>query len=182
MDRRTPRTTPRPWRPMQPDRFDPDPAAHAQRLAALGADELWTNDRYQAVVRRVGRTPVGFLVELSITRRDKAPIHDWRDLQRVKNDIMGPEVEAVELYPAESRLVDTANQYALFCLPKGRRFPFGFRARLVLVGDDGHTRQRAFEDPAVQAEAEANRQRLLAPDGEATRARPRGVSEETPND
>jgi hypothetical protein len=37
-------------------------------------------------------------------------VHDWRDLQRIKNQLVGPECEAVELYPAESRKVDTANQ------------------------------------------------------------------------
>lgn len=52
---------------------------------------------------------------LSIKRRDREPISDWRAMQKIKNAIVGDEWEAVEIYPAESRLVDTANQYHLFC-------------------------------------------------------------------
>jgi hypothetical protein len=44
-------------------------------------------------------------------RLDGQAIHDWRELQRIKNEIVGDEIEAVELYPAESRLLDTANWY-----------------------------------------------------------------------
>lgn len=69
---------------------------------------------------------------LSIKRRDKEPIHDWRELQEIKNAIMGDNCEAVELYPAEARLVDSANQYHLFALRQsGLRFPFGYQERLV---------------------------------------------------
>ena len=73
----------------------------------------------------------GKITYLSIKRRDKKPIHDWRELQKIKNAIVGDEVEAIELYPAESRLVDTANQYHLFCLPLGTKFPFGWLHRAV---------------------------------------------------
>ena len=52
---------------------------------------------------------------LSIKRLDREPINDWRAMQKIKNAIVGNEWEAVEIYPAESRLVDTANQYHLFC-------------------------------------------------------------------
>jgi hypothetical protein len=38
------------------------------------------------------------------------PIHNWRHLQQIKNDICGEESEALELYPAMSRIVDTVNQ------------------------------------------------------------------------
>lgn len=74
---------------------------------------------------------------------DREPIHDWRELQDVKNALVGTEGEAVELYPAESRLVDTANQYHLFALAeRGQRFPFGFRERLVGDKSVGASRQR----------------------------------------
>ena len=58
----------------------------------------------------------GDMFWLSIKRRDRAPVHDWRELQQIKNMIVGDEHEGFEVYPAESRLVDTANQY-----PSGRR-------------------------------------------------------------
>src|SRR5262249_13701026 len=56
--------------------------------------------------------PIQF--HLAIFRNDRQPVHDWRDLQRVKNDICGPEAEACEIYPAESRLCDRANTYHLW--------------------------------------------------------------------
>jgi len=66
---------------------------------------------------------------LGIYCADGEPRHDWRDFQRIKNQLCGPEWEALELYPAESRLIDPSNYYLLWCAPKipigmyeGRRF------------------------------------------------------------
>lgn len=70
---------------------------------------------------------------LSIKRLDRRPIMDWRDLQWIKNELLGPEEEMVQIFPAESRLVDTSNQYWFFHYP-GRRWPFGFPDRLVTEG------------------------------------------------
>jgi hypothetical protein len=87
---------------------------------------------------------------LSIKRADREPIRDWRILQAIKNGIVGEEVEAVELYPAESRLVDTANQYHLFALTSPAiRFPFGYRDRLVTETPMGKSKQRPFEKEAT---------------------------------
>ena len=50
--------------------------------------------------------------------------------------------------PAESRLVDTANQYHLWCFaePEGQ-FPFGYTDRLVLSpSNGGSVHQEPFED------------------------------------
>ena len=103
---------------------------------------VWRNSRYQVVVRTCGETESPAIVWLSIKRHDGLPARDWRDLQRMKNELVGMEVEAVELFPAESRLVDNANQTHLWCFP-GFRFPFGFQVRLVSEGTHGVT-QRPF--------------------------------------
>lgn len=94
---------------------------------------IFVSDTYEVRVGSEHSTPMGFAItHLSIKRRDREPMmHDWRELQRIKNALLGPEREAVELYPAESRLVDTANQYHLWALPVGAQFPFGFTDRLV---------------------------------------------------
>jgi uncharacterized cupredoxin-like copper-binding protein len=84
--------------------------------------EMWKNDLYTVTVRRNDKG----VHHLSIRRNDRKPAHDWRHFQQIKNDIAGESIEAIELYPAESRLVDTANQYHLWCLPPGQTFPFGF--------------------------------------------------------
>jgi hypothetical protein len=109
-------------------------------------NEVYMNDVYMVHVETV-ESEWGKLIWLSIKRLDKESIHDWRDLQEIKNQLVGPENEGVELYPAESRRVDTANQYHLFVLADSEvRFPFGYTERSVMDGDgdigrDG-TRQR----------------------------------------
>lgn len=88
---------------------------------------------------------------LSIKRNDRKPIHDWRHLQRIKNELAGSDFEAIEVYPAESRLVDTANQFHLWVIADPDfRIPLGWEAREVsgpeaaaLIG----ARQRPFEVP-----------------------------------
>lgn len=74
----------------------------------------------------------GKFIHLSIKRNDKEPIHDWRHLQEIKNQIVGEENEAIEIYPAESRLVDMANQYHLWVFKdQAMKAPIGFKTRGV---------------------------------------------------
>lgn len=97
-------------------------------------EEVYLNDTYQVNVRRV-ESPWGDLIWLSIKRRDKLEVRDWREFQEIKNQLVGKEHEGVELYPAESRKVDTSNQYHLFVLADPeKRFPFGFAEREVVDG------------------------------------------------
>ena len=97
-------------------------------------DKIWINDTYQVAIHH--NTPnhnmKGIVIDhFSIKRRDKAPIHDWRDLQEIKNMLAGPECEAMEIYPRESRRVDTANQYHLWVFPEDIIIPIGWSIRLV---------------------------------------------------
>ena len=81
-------------------------------------------------------THLGDVAWLSIKRRDREVIRDWRELQAIKNAIVGPEHEGFELYPAESRLVDTANQFHLFVFMDTKvRMPVGFGEREVTGAD-----------------------------------------------
>ena len=85
------------------------PVEEVQRMMDEDRDELFLNQTYQVAVRRMEG-----ITHLSIKRIDKRPSRDWRDFQEIKNIFCGPECNAVEVYPAESRLVDTANQYHLW--------------------------------------------------------------------
>jgi hypothetical protein len=73
------------------------------------------------------------LWHLTICRLDKAPARDWQAFQAIKNEIVGPEYEAIEMYPAQSRLMDVTNRYHLWVLAPNEgdetppRFPFGCR-------------------------------------------------------
>lgn len=105
-----------------------------EKFVATSADtSIFINDMYQVAIYHEKPTSMGWpdMWHLSIRRLDRDCIHDWRELQAIKNDLLGPEAEAVELYPAESRCVDSANQYHLWAPITGQPWPFGFRKRLV---------------------------------------------------
>jgi hypothetical protein len=122
-----------------------DEAEKAYRLSLRG--RIAKSSMYQVVVCELEPDGDGeTIVHLSIKRLDREPIHDWRALQQIKNAIVGDESEAMEIYPAESRLVDGANQYHLWCFRPGFRIPVGFDTRLV-SNDDGFcgSKQRPFE-------------------------------------
>lgn len=106
-------------------------------LKNLAEEEIYLNDKYQVHLTRSHIEELGVnMVHLSIKSIDKAPIRDWRDMQEIKNMLVGPECEGVELYPAESRLVDTANQYHLWVLDDSTiRWPFGFNDGRVVSGE-----------------------------------------------
>ncbi len=55
-----------------------------------------------------------FPCRISIRRHDNAPCHNWRDFQEIKNQLLGPDHNMVEVYPSESRLLDTDNVYHLW--------------------------------------------------------------------
>lgn len=107
-----------------------------EALALLDAEtkkvEFWVNDIYQVEVRQHGR-----VWQLNVRRRDgRVILRDWRHFQQIKNDIVGPECEAMELYPAESRKVDTSNKYHLWAVADpAYRFPIGFQDRDVRYDD-----------------------------------------------
>lgn len=105
-------------------------------VSVSGFQKCFINNRYLVLVRRAKDVePMGLVVHLSIRRLDRGAARDWRDFQRIKNELVGVETEAVEVYPAESRLVDAANQYHLWCFPK-YRLPFGFDERDVAGPDE----------------------------------------------
>ena len=119
-------------------------------LSALG-DAIFINSQY-VVYRRedMHNLPASSewpaMVHLLIRSHDQKPIHDWRDLQSIKNAIVGPEHEAIELYPRESRVVDTANVFHLWVLADSNaNFPFGYPSRVVRGEDKGAFKQRGFQ-------------------------------------
>lgn len=142
------------WEPMQRDgdfRLGGEPVEH------------WENRRYYATVQRfdagffIGGGPY---VRIGVSSRDELARHDWRDLQRIKNDLCGPEWEAVELYPAESRLVDPSNRFYLWAVPPGVLAGLGWGYRYVLDQHDAETLapQRPFApqdrpDPAANTKS-----------------------------
>lgn len=110
--------------------------------------EYWRNDLYQVEVRRY---PDLEMAHLNIRRIDGYAGRDWRHFQQIKNELVGPECEGVELYPAESRLTDTSNKFHIYCnTDPAYRFPFGFETRDVREADPGETDGGYRQRPLLQ--------------------------------
>jgi hypothetical protein len=145
----------RPWMPLERSHLHPVEQQAHEALAreegrpmhlALG-HEKWANDEYQVTVLyqsdalgdpQGDPSPDG-VVQLSI-RRDK---------QAIKNEICGPEREAIEIYPAESRLVDGADSAHLWVMPTGAEVPFGFPEREVTDDRERRREMRVKFGPDV---------------------------------
>lgn len=114
------------WKPLEPS----VPHRNGKPID-IGDEEQWANDKYVVNVRHMvsDNDEVPNAIHLSIRRQDREPCRDWRDFQRIKNQLAGPEWDGVEIYPAESRLVDMANQYHLWCYPFS--VGIGWQERLV---------------------------------------------------
>jgi len=116
-----------------------------QSVQRMSSQNIFENDVYHV---EINYAPP--FINLDIRRHDAGNCKVWRDLQQIKNELVGPEHEAVELFPAESRLVDTANQYHLWVhVSSDFRFPFGYSTRCV------------FDEPATY-------ERGIHPDREAS--------------
>jgi hypothetical protein len=138
------------WTPFEEIEPPVQELAPGERRASPDTERWFANSIYVARVRLVeSPPPFGVTVHLTVMTHDHQPRHDWRELQWIKNQLVGDAVEAVEIYPSEDRVVDAANHYHLFCFPRlGTErgwLPFGFGARAVSEGcaPDG-PRQRDF--------------------------------------
>lgn len=119
------KNSPQPWGEWE-DGFVP--AKAIELSPRLEGSTIKMNNHFQVWIREEkGKEGWPDMIWLSIKRHDKEAFHDWRIFQRIKNELVGEENEAVEIYPAESRKVDTANQYHLWVMKDPEvRFPFGF--------------------------------------------------------
>lgn len=88
-----------------------------------GDEGIFKNDLYTAVVRKYDDG----IVHLSFHNKFNSTDIPWTHKQQIKNDICGREREAIEIFPAMSRIVDCANQYHLWVYPEGHIIPTGFQ-------------------------------------------------------
>lgn len=128
-------------------------------------DEIWCNDIYMVFLTRKHpalNPAIPPMTWLSIKRHDKEPCNDWRDFQFIKNQLVGEECEASQLYPAESRLVDGSNQYHLFCLVDPTlRFPYGFNdGRVITETPFDNGKQRPWPDNMKPKDLKAQDERI----------------------
>jgi len=93
-------------------------------LAPPGIRHAWVNAKY-SVQEYLATCAWGEVTLLMIRRHDGAPITQWYELQRIKNEIAGPHRTAVQVFPRQSELRDSANLYHLWVLPIDIPLPFG---------------------------------------------------------
>lgn len=89
--------------------------------------EAWVNLVYSVQVS-VEPSDWGNIYHLWVRRHDKRP-PVWSDMQRIKNEIVGAEMVGVEVYPAQSTVIDQAPMYHIWCLPMSVTLPFGLHVK-----------------------------------------------------
>src|ERR1700682_902556 len=78
---------------------------------------IYRDGEYIVEKHEIGVKPFEF--RLVIKREDRAPIRSWRLLQDIKNAVAGTDRTAIEIYPPESEVTDTANIYHLWIFMEG---------------------------------------------------------------
>lgn len=145
------------WEPLTRRDTEPNFEANPLQLAMYEQhgikphDEVWTNDRYQVVVRYMVSDEDGpegrdGMLHLSIHRHDRRRLRDWRHLQQIKNEVAGEDRWATEVFPPEDKLVDTSNEYHLWVLPRGISIPWAIQTGLVITDEQVGTFNRRREE------------------------------------
>lgn len=67
----------------------------------------------------------GWCVHVVVRAKDKATQVTWVVKQRLKDELLGPQRLAIEVFPPVKDLVDQADAYHLWVLPENFQLPFG---------------------------------------------------------
>lgn len=63
---------------------------------------------------------------LMVRRHDGKPDFPWPHLQRIKDQLVGPDREAVQVFPRADEVVDSANMAHIWIVPASERLPYTF--------------------------------------------------------
>lgn len=95
-------------------------------MAPDGVRHAYSNAKYSVLEFHADtRSVFGTVTLLMIRRHDGAPITQWYELQRIKDEIAGANRTAVQVFPPHEQLRDSANLYHLWVMPEGMALPFG---------------------------------------------------------
>lgn len=160
------------WDPMKglQSTRDPELIAAAERAWTYRHDspvvryEAWGNRLYNVGVLHMEDGSA----HITFKRNDRAAVRDWRHFQAIKNEVVGADREAVEIFPAESELVDAANQYHLWVLPPGARFILGLAVTAPAVADGApgeidYALHRTRREAGLPSDSPGGRQRPWEP-------------------
>ena len=107
-----------------------DPALRDQYPAVRNVRMVYRNDFWIVQVYEFTSAVLGPMLHLAIRSiahagTDRGIEPTWNELQRIKNELVSPESEAVQAYPRDADVMDQADMYHLFVLPQGWPLPFG---------------------------------------------------------
>ena len=91
-------------------------------------DRYWESDDGFNVMSRAIKTEWGIVEHVTIERSGNGLNGGdipWRVKQEIKDELYGIRATAIEVFPAKKNLVDAADVYHLWVLPKDFKLPFG---------------------------------------------------------
>ncbi len=92
--------------PLPPEAFERSPAFSAKVLNG------WCNDMFAVWQLEATSFP-----KIMLRKHDSTRV-EWAELQRIKNELFGAETMAIQFLPKQSDLVDEANMYWFYLVPK----------------------------------------------------------------
>ena len=127
-----------------------DPALFEQYPAVRNVKRVLANDFYIVQFFDVA-TDIGLVEHLMIRsvknaaagpgggRGDEPP---WRDLQRIKDELVGEDLEAVQVCPRKRDVMDQADMFHLWVLPADRALPFGLHRESGFARPEGYSNEQ----------------------------------------
>ena len=115
-----------PWQPWEKRATTP------QQMKDWSRDEQnfrpygFLNNRYSVQISDEP-TEWGLVIHLWIRRHDGEMVRSWSDMQRIKNELIGNNRIALEVFPKDEDLVDQANMAHLWVMPIDFVLPFSLK-------------------------------------------------------
>jgi len=115
-----------PWIEMPSSKLESQKSLFAElNLMYPNCKRFFYNTHYY-VMCFTQETEWGTIEHLMISDRKGRKIPDhWKFLQKLKNEILGEDRLAIEIYPPTTELINQVNAYHLWVFPKGFKLPFG---------------------------------------------------------
>lgn len=107
----------KPWQPFI--QMDLEQSRLRGVCVPAGVTRAYQNNRYLVQVHDNRMTSHGPAILAHIMRLDGQPVHNWPELQRVKNEVFGNHATAIEYYPPAREVIDVCNIYWLWIYPDG---------------------------------------------------------------
>lgn len=84
-----------------------------------GMTRAYRNTRYIVMVYDNSLVSTGSATKALIQKHDDTPIlNHWSEIQKIKNEIFGEDITAIEYYPAVKNLIDKHNIYWIWIYPE----------------------------------------------------------------